>query len=37
MFVDYDPTFNKYCVYNNQGKVVAMFPTFEQALRYVDQ
>lgn len=37
MFVDYDPETDKYCVYNNRGLVVAMFPTFEQAMRYVDQ
>lgn len=37
MFVDYSPEFNKYCVFNNRGEVVAMFRTFDEALRYLDQ
>ena len=37
MFVDYSPEFDKYCVFNNRGEVVAMFRTFEEAIRYLDQ
>lgn len=37
MFVDYSPEFDKYCVFNNRGEVVAMFSTFEEALRYKEQ
>ena len=37
MFVDYSPEFDKYCFFNNRGEVVAMFSTFEEAIRYKEQ
>ena len=37
MFVDYSPAFDKYCVFNNRGEVEAVFPSYEQALHYLEQ
>ena len=37
MFTDYDPEFDLWNVYNNQGQVVASFASFEEAFRYTHE